>query len=444
MALLLTTTWVVCGVNVNEGILVNFVALGLFLLALACIEEHRILALLFLCLCVLARLDYIFVFIAFAGYLAWKSLRFGPGRRSSDESDPKVTGMRAWEYTLASLLALVAVYVLFHVSAFGEGSQHAWFTFNQLYAAHEVGAGRFHLDPFIDYNLVMKVDFPGATSLLQAFEVNPRAFTMHVARNVPITAKTALLVLAVPYKTSLLLVMRGVLIGSFMTIILLASFSGKFARNLLIAFRNRKLIFYAAVVSLLPLIPVQLGYPLPRYVLITVPFILFWSGLVCQEALDATNSPRFGRRVLIALNLLVVLSVVISPKPYAVEDSGRPVLSEVSELNQLWPNKRMKLVGVGSIWIADYLGCERAVPIEPLGTVDNERMQDITGDMPTIIERFDPDVVLVNEGLVDSLNFDGHSLSVLNSKNWHRCLIGSDSFYFKAGESDTRFPCFSN
>lgn len=145
MALLLTTTWVVCGVNVNEGILVNFVALGLFLLALACIEEHRILALLFLCLCVLARLDYIFVFIAFAGYLAWKSLRFGPGRRSSDESDPKVTGMRAWEYTLASLLALVAVYVLFHVSAFGEGSQHAWFTFNQLYAAHEVGAGRFHL-----------------------------------------------------------------------------------------------------------------------------------------------------------------------------------------------------------------------------------------------------------------------------------------------------------
>jgi hypothetical protein len=444
MALLLTTIWIVCSANVYEGILVNSVAMGLFLLALACIERHRILALLLLCLCCLARLEYIFVFIPLAGYLAWDGLRFRPGRRSSAEGKPKITGMRAWEYGFASLLAFVVVYVLFHVSDFGQGSQHAWFTFNQLYAAQEVRAGRFQLNPFIDYNLVMKVDFPGANSLRQAFEVNPRAFTMHLARNVPITAKTALLILALPYGGSLLIVMRGVIIGSFMTVILLASVSGKFTQNLLTAFRNQKMIFCVTFMSLLPLIPVQLGYPFARYVLIAVPFLLFWPGLVCQEALEATNSPRFGRRLLIALNLLVVLSIVISPKPYAAEDSGRPALSEISELNQLWPNKRMKLVGVGSIWIADCLGSDRVVPTEPLGTVDNERMQDITGDMRTIIERYDPDVVLVNGALLGSQNFDGSSLSVLHSKNWRLCVIGTDSFYFKAGESDTHFPCFSN
>jgi hypothetical protein len=297
MALLLTMIWVVSRVNVYEDVLVNFVALGLFLLALACVERHRIMGLLLLCLCCLARLEYIFVFIPLAGYLAWESLRIGVGRRQSAQSGPKITGMRAWEYTSASLLALVVVYVLFHVSAFGQGSQHAWFTFNQLYAEHEVEAGRFQLNPFIDYNLVMKVDFPGATSLLQAFEVNPRAFTMHIARNVPKTAMEAFWILAEPYRTPLLIVMRGVIIGSFMTVILLASASGKFTQNLLTALQNKKTIIYATVVSLLPLIPVQLGYPLPRYVVITVPFILFWSGLVCQEALEVTNSPRFSRRV---------------------------------------------------------------------------------------------------------------------------------------------------
>jgi hypothetical protein len=444
MALLLTTIWIVCGVNVYAGILVNFVALGLFLLALACIEGHRILALLLLCLCCLARLDYIFVFIPLACYLAWESLRIGVGRRSSAESVPKATGMRAWEYTLASLLAFVVVYVLFHVSAFGEGGQHAWFTFSQLYSWHEVETGRFQLNPYIDYNLVMKVDFPGATSLLQAFEVNPRAFTMHLARNVPITAKAALLILPLPYGGSLQIVMRGVIVGSFMTVILLASVSGKFAENLLIAFRKRKAIFYVTVMSLLPLIPVQLGYPIARYVLITVPFLLFWPGLVCQEALEATNSPRFGRRLLIALILLVVVSVVLSPKPYAVEDSGRHTLSEISELNQLWPNKRMKLAGIGSTWIADYLGNDKVEAIEPISALGRTESQDITGDMRTIIERYDPDVVLVNGELLGSQNFDGSSLSVLHSNNWRLCVIGTDSFYFKAGESDTHFPCFSN
>ena len=446
LASLLTMIWVVSSVNVlHTEILVNHVALGLFLLALVCIERHRILALLLLCLCVLTRVEYLFLFIALAGYIAWKGARLGAGKRSSTQSDGRVTGITPMEYTLASLLAFVVVYLLLHVSDFTQSGRHAWFTFNQCYALEEVEAGRFHLNPMIDYNLVMKVDFPGATSLREAFEVNPRSFIRHVAGNVPITAKTAISNVAIPYQGApLLKVMCGVLGGFFVTVFSLASVDGKFTEGLFIAFRNKKTLFYATVMGLLPLIPVQLGYPLPRYVLMIVPFLLFWPGLVCQEALGVINSRRFGRRVLIVLNLLFVLFIAISPKPYSVKNPGRPVLAEISELNQLWPNKRTKLVGIGSSWIADYLGSEKVVPIEPFGAVSYKRMHDVSGNMRTLIERYDPDVVLVNEELVRSPNFDTHTLSALDSKNWHRCKIGSDSFYFKAGEVDTRLPCFSS
>jgi hypothetical protein len=209
------------------------------------------------------------------------------------------------------------------------------------------------------------------------------------------------------------------------------------------AARNKKILIYASFVSLLPLIPVQLGYPLPRYVLTLLPFTLFWPGLVCQEALNVTDSRGFGRRALIALNLVFVIIIAILPKPYASINRVRPVFAEIAELNQLWPNRREKLVGIGSTWIAGYLGSERVVPIEPFGTVDYERMQDVSGDMRTIINRYEPDVVLVNDDLIQSQNFDIQSLDALEPNLWHRCSIGSDSFYFRTAEVDSRLPCFS-
>jgi hypothetical protein len=461
LALLLTMVWIVGQVNLVMVVLVNLAALGLFLLALICIQKRQVLALLLLCLSALARLDFLLPLIAFAGYLAWKSVKSIAGKRASARSDGEALFTSRWEYGAAVFLVLLIGFVAVHVRDFDPGSKRAWFAFNNNYAIAQVANGRFNLDdPAVDCNIVMQADFPGANSLPQALAVNPRRFIGFVYGNVPKLANSVLSTVAISYSGSMLTtslappqrthpmkIMYRVVAVTFVIAVLLASFKKEFFRNVAAAFREKKLLFYATIVSIPALLPALIATPRPRYALISVPFLLFWPGLVWQEAFRAIDPQRSGRRVLLVLCGLFLLMMMIAPKPYSGTDFSRPVLDEISTLRQLWPDQRLKLMGIGSSWYVTYLGTDRATPIELAGTVVGN--MDYGGaiqgpaDMAALIRQYNPDVVLVNGELLASPSFSVQTLSVLDSSAWRRCTIGDDRFYFKAEEIDTRFPCFA-
>jgi hypothetical protein len=462
LALLLTMVWIVGQVNLIMVVLVNLAALGLFLLALICIEKRQVLALLLLCLSALTRLEFLLPFIAFAGFLAWTSVKAIAGKRASARSDGEALFTSRWEYGAAIFLVLLIGFVAIHVRDFNPGSKRAWFAFNADYAYTQAANGRFNLDdPSIDYNIVMQADFPGANSLPQALAVNPRRFVGYISGNVPKLANSVLSTVAISYSGSMLAnslappqrthpmkIMYRVVAVTFVIAVLLASFKKEFFRNVAAAFREKKLLFYATVMSIPALLPALIAIPEPRYALITAPFLFFWPGLVWREAFRAIDPQRSGRRVLLVLCGLFLFMMMIAPKPYSGTDFSRPILDEISTLSQLWPHQRLKLMGITSTWYADYLGPDRATPIEPFGTsVGNmmygEAMQGRAGDMAALIRQYNPDVVLVNGALVASPNFHVQTLSVLDSSAWRRCTIEGDRFYFKAGEVDTRFPCFA-
>jgi len=458
LALLLAMVWIVASINVYPGILVNQAAFGLFLLALVFIEKRQVLAFMLLCLCTLARLDYLLVLIAFAVYLVWKRVKPMIGKRSSAAGDAAPKTKHGWEYAAAAILAVLAIYTLVHIDDFNLGGRRTWFAFKAHYALLQVERGRFNLKhPYADYNVVVQADFPGADSLRDALLVNPRAFLGSIALHVPILAESIVRTIAAPYPGSmfwadggpyrrapLLPVMYGIVAGFFVTIVSLASFEPEFAGRLSGAFRAKKLLLYAMLMSLLDLVPILFVYPSPRYTLIMVPFLLFWPGLVCQQALLAIPPQRFGPRILLVLSLLFVIAIEISPKPFAVKSPPRPTFREISALNQLWPNQRLRFLGIGSTWYAAYLGSDKVTPIEPFGTLFGLPMQEHAGDLGALIRQYDPDVVLVNQDLVDSPNFQVQTLSALDLSRWSRCTIGSDTFYFKVGKVDTRFACLAN
>src|ERR1700722_20299820 len=439
--------WIVASVNVFPGVLVNQDAFGLFLLALIFFRERPLLTLMLLCLCTLARLDYLLVFVAFAVYLAWKYVKPNLGKLPSNDRG-SVNRKHGWDYAVSAILLVLVVYTLVHVDGFNPGGKRSWIAFNQNYAVAQVANGRFHLNnPYFDSNIVMQADFPGANSLRQALVVNPHRFVGYVIGNIPRLAKTALFSVLVPFpkamfwtssspdrSAQILRIMYGMLAGSFLTILLLASFQKDFSTCLRRALRERNWLFYAMIIALFDLIPFPLSSPNPRYTLILIPFLLFWPGLVFEEALQTISPQRFRPRMLIALNLLFVLAIEMAPKPFVASDPPRPTYLEISELSRIWPNQPLKLLGIGSTWYAAYLGDDKVTPIEPFGTPLGLPMQANAGDLGALISQYDPDVVLLNPDFVGSPNFQKPTLSALDSSHWSRCTIGSDTFYFKLGK----------
>ncbi|HEX6437381.1 MAG TPA: hypothetical protein VF182_09645 [Candidatus Binatia bacterium] len=195
LALLLTLIWVVSGINIFERVLVYHVALGFFLLALFSLNKHRGISLLLLVLCSLTRLEYLFPTLAFAGYLIFISVpKFKRRGSQSTSVKRRVTA----PIFMGFLLAAAILYVIVNVDGLNPGTDRTWLAFNQNYALHEVEAGRYKLNPYLDYNFIIQEDFPGAESLADAFTISPGLFLKHVARNIAMLPQ-AVLSFIIPY-----------------------------------------------------------------------------------------------------------------------------------------------------------------------------------------------------------------------------------------------------
>ncbi len=410
-ALLFTMIWVVSNVNLTEPVLVYHVALGLFLLALTFLERSPWLGLLLLILASLTRLEYLIPLVAMAAYLVIARLR---------GTHEKITRP---QLVVASALVFLIAFVVVHVDDFHLGGKRTWFAFNQNYSRHEVEAGRFQLNPFLDSNFVIDADFPGANSLAEALAVNPRAFGKHVLRNLAMLPKQTFLFF-VPYFAN-----PGYLILLLAACLAIVAFgSSNWLLRIAAAIQNEKMLGYASLVSLVALAPILLVYPQAHHTLIMVPFLLCWPALAYTELIR-------GRSLALAPVLLVAAYVLFSAKPYESMSTARPVLAQINRLSAIWPKQRATLLGVGSIWYAAYLGSERAAFIEPLATVYGEKIDKGSGDLDALIQRYRPDVILINKDLTGSRNFDPMTLRALDSTDWVACPLDGDTFYFRAGQA---------
>ena len=354
LALLLTLIWVASGVNIFEGVLVYHVALGFFLLALFSLNKHQGITLLLLCLSSLTRLEYVFPTLAFAVYLTYMAV-------SKSKNNRFEFVLQKIRMTLpvfvALLITTLIVYVILNVDDLNPGTKRTWLAFRQNYSLHEVESGRFQLNPYLDYNYVMQNDFPGAKSLLDAFLVNPKLFLRHVLRNIAMLP-TAILLFAIPYiGLKIWGLLYGVLLGFAVTIMTQAVvLNPRFLLSrLLRVILERQDLLYVTLASMLSLIPILLVYPKPHHTLIMVPLCLLWAGLACLHVLNIIKSPQFSRWSLTTLNILVILSILITSKPYASQHPERPVYEKVTQLIELLPKDKIKLMGVGASWYISYL-----------------------------------------------------------------------------------------
>ena len=428
LALLLTLIWVVSGVNIFERVQVYHVALGFFLLALFSLNKHRGISLLLLILCSLTRLEYLFPTVAFAGYLAFVSGSKLKSRWS--EFIPRKVGITS-PVLMGILLAMVISYVLLNVDDLNPGTNRTWFAFNQNYALHEVESGRYKLNPYLDYNLIIQEDFPGAESLANAFRINPQSFVKHLVRNIAMLPQ-AILSFSIPYiGLRVWGVLYGVLLGFAITILTYAAVLNRrlIVSGFLRVIGERRDLLYLTVAGMLSLAPILLVYPRPHHTFIMVPFCLLWVGLACLQVLKVINSPQFTRWSLTALNALFILSILVTAKPY-VSQSERPVYDKITRLIELWPDEKLKLLAVGASWYAGYLGVDKVDAIEPLATASGNKIANQGTDLRLLLERYHPDAVLVNNELVSSKNFKINSLELLNSDQWVKHAIGADTVYF--------------
>ena len=429
LALLLTLIWILSGVNIWEKVLVYHVALGFFLLALVSLNKHQVIAFLLLCLCALTRLEYIFLTFAFAGYLTVTSIsRYKSDRLGS--VSPKI-GI-SLPRLMVSLLTMFLSYVVLNVGSFNPGTKRTWFAFNQNYARHEVESGRYKLNPYIDSNIVIQKDFPGADSLTDAFLINQNLFLNHLLRNIAILPEATIRFIR-PYTSgSRSGLLYGVLLGFIITVLIQAAVVNHrmFFSGLLRVIRERKKILYLTLMCIPTLIPILLVYPLPHHTLIMAPLCLFWPGLAYLQALKIINFVKFTRWSLINLNLLFILFILVVHKPYTSKYGERTVYGQVTQLIEVWPEEKLKLLGVGASWYASYIGSQNVLPIEPLATVYGGKIDYDSTDLRILIKKYNPDAVLINSVLINSKNLNTDSLEVLNSDQWVKYPIGNDSLYF--------------
>jgi hypothetical protein len=430
LALLLTLLWVASGVNIFESVLVYHVALGFFLLALFSLNKHRGIALLLMVLASLTRLEYLFPTLAFAGYLTFtEGFRLKSNRSESVARKVRITA----PVFVAVLLSLLVLYVVINVDDLNPGTNRTWFAFNQKYARHEVESGRYQLNPFLDYNLIVQNDFPGAESLLSALATNPNLFLIHVVRNIAMLP-IAILSFGIPYiGLKMWGLLYGLLLGFTVAIVMQAAvlnwrllFSG-----LLRVIRERNDILYVTLVGMLSLIPILFVYPLPHHTQIMVPLVLLWVGLAGLQILKIIDFPQFARWSLGVLNGLFILAIMVTPKPYAAKQAERANYDKVIKLIELLPKDKIKLMAVGASWYASYIGVDKVEAIEPLATTSGKKIENGGSDLRWLLEKHHPDAVLINDELVSSKNFKIDSLAVLNSNRWVEYPLGADSIYFR-------------
>jgi hypothetical protein len=418
---LLSALWVLSRTNLASSLLVYHFGLLLFLAALLACRRSRLVALALLFLATLARLEYLFVALPYAVHV-WRAGRdkpLWPGCSSA---------------AALAACAITAGFTLAHVESWNVGGKRSWHAFRQHYALAQVEAGRARVNPWTDYDEVIARDFPGSDSTLGALVAHPRPFLLHAGRNL-VRFPGAALQLLVPYR-----------LHTRWPLYLLAAVALLAAPAVALALRPRAwrarlraevaaLGDAAGLAALAPmaLLPSLVVLAKPPYALPLLPLLLLVPGVAIATALECLEGERASvllRRVSATMGCVLIAWSAAGQRPFDRPGRARPFYEAVQRLEEIWPARRVRLLGVGASSYASYLGRDRCVPIEPYASVSGDTETPRETRLDAMIRSHDADAVLVNRLLVEARGFDRSSLAVLTPERFRRYDLGDESIFF--------------
>ncbi len=368
-ALAATLAWSATWFQLQYPTLVYQAAWMWFLAAVAVIDRWPLVGTLLLGWTVTYRQDYQFALPVVLGWLVW--IWWRAGRRVSEIW---IRGGRArWsEHVLAAVAAaalLAAIGTVARGVSWGGVGQRGWFAFQQHYAVRAVATGEVSgLNPYAEYPRLIAQDFPGATSLGEAWAVNPGAMVSHVGWNL----RRALVEIGRYWRAAEGLVPVLVLGGVFAVLALLrrggwaaepespgsrSGAAGLLLGGLLVI--GPGLVVLAKDTYLLPALALALG---------GVGWTVARLGRTWGD-----RGERLLRRLTAMGAIALGLAVLAAPRAFDHLAPHRAVAMTATALREVWPETgRHTLVGYGASTYEVYLGRERCRGVEPVNAVTGD------------------------------------------------------------------------
>lgn len=294
----------------------------------------------------------------------------------------------------AILLSMILGFVAVRTTFLG-ADHRAWFAFQQHYALRAAESGRDEgINPWIDYRVIVKREFPTSVSIFEAARENPKAFLSHIAANFKHV---------VPELIGLLRPHPGCgwavwLLPLAATLALL----GK--RPTSVAVRQSRVTGWLLVAAGLATGPGLLIYSKGSYLLPILPLALVALGMAIQRWGPKLSDPwHWGVNTVIPTG--IVLLIAVTPGPLKNDHRPRLVAETVSMLQSRLPQGPPNtLFGVGTTSYAAYLGADRCIGLEAFAEVagrspGNQKAEDA-------ILTLRPTAVLVTDEWKKSLHYN--------------------------------------
>lgn len=390
-----------------------------FLAAVIVIERWTLLGLVLAVWVVAFRQDYQFALPVAGLAVAWRWWKAGTNRQSW-----WAHGGSRREQTVAKVVfaaALLATLWIGSQISLGGVGQRGWFAFQQHYAVRAVTVGEaVGINPLADYPEVMARDFPGATSLGEAWAINRPAVIRHVQWNLQ-QALWEVVKLWRP-QSALLLPFMALLAAAVVALLLDARNRGSVERKRTVGWVG---IVYA-VGALLIVGPGLVVLAKGPYLLPVVPIVLFTVGYLFRAIgqrlpeVDQINGAVVGTVVLmLGVGLLVGSDSVFKDRSFP-----KPVANRVAVLGEIWPDDgRHTLLAYGASSYANYLGNNRCRAVEPINAVTGSAVPD--RKFSELLEDEQPFAVLVTKEWTDSNPVDETDL-----EGWsHRDVQGGQLYW---------------
>jgi hypothetical protein len=419
-ALALSGVWAVSAFHLESPILVYQSALIWFGWGLLAVGRNPLFGSALIGLAALTRLEY-----EFAASLVVVALLLGLFLRWWN---PRTFRPKDW--TSVGIAFCLAVLVTVNLTGWNAGVGRGWAAVKQHYALRLAEEGAFPgNNPFLEFGLVTERDFPEAESLAEAARENPRALFEHVSWNVG-RLPGAYLDLFVPFnagRARYRLPMLAAFLISAVGLIVIGRSPRKAIRELRNLVIGNPVTCIAILAGLLVIVPGIMVFAKSAYLLPVLPLGLAVIGFLYRMGSGYRVANRGG--VLLAF-FLVISAVVGGPRPFMDRSRARPVTATLRAIEEaLSVDDGTVLLGVGATTYAPYLESRDLTAIEPLASAAGKDVMTEDVGFDRLIERFDPDLILIDSSWSRSAYFDAGGAARLSELGWTVSAIPDGSLW---------------
>ena len=418
--------------HLGAEVLVYYGAFAPFLAAIIAIRNRPALGLAFAALAALSRLEYLAVFFAGSAILLLERFLPKSGTQPRSEYDFKRIGQ--WGSTTAAWG--LAVYVISTISVWALGNR-IWFAWSQNFAYFRTATGKVvGINPWLEHTSITQAEFPGATSLGEAWDLNPLAVLGHTWFNLSSIPTHLANYFQTPSQfllPSSLSVFFFLLLFAIGIVILTVNkdYRSRIGSRLLSLHRE----LFLCLGGLVATTPAFIVTTRPRYISSLIPIATL---ALLLSFHPKALSKRASKNISIALLTLSAVFIAISALSSAVypvlaSKERMPVRDNIERIAEvLEPFRELKLLGVSTVSYVNYLGKEKNhqfVEIHAISPVIDEKPD---RSLKTLIEENDPDVILVNSLWRADPEFD-ISMATYPLDDWPQVPLRDGILYLKPG-----------